>query len=401
MTANGLSSSRLDDLHHALAQHVERRHLPGVAALVRCGDDTHVETIGTLSFESETSIDSDSIVRIASLTKLVVAVGAMMLVEECAIRLDDAIERWIPELADRRVLRSIDSPLDDTVPARRPITLRDLLTYRTGFGSVMAPPGTYPIQTSIRELRIGGDGFTIPSQIPTTEEWLHRFASLPLIAQPGERWLYHVSGDLLGLLISRVAGQPLVVFLRDRVFEPLGMSDTAFSVPPEKRSRLTDCYTVNPKTKALERLDSAATSAWGAEPPMESGGGGLVSTLDDFFSFCRMLLDRGRLGNTHVLSPASVDLMTSDQLTPANREGGEIFFGDYRSWGLGMAVDIRCNEIYRTPGRYGWDGGSGTSAYIDPVKGLIGILFTQRCMESPEPPAVFTDFWTKAYAAVE
>jgi CubicO group peptidase (beta-lactamase class C family) len=294
----------------------------------------------------------------------------------------------------------MDSPLDDTVPARRAITVRDLLTFRMGFGSVMAMPDTYPIQTRIRELQIGGDGPPRPAEAPETQEWLNRLGSLPWMAQPGQKWLYHVSSDVLGVLISRVAGMSLGAFLKERIYDPLEMKDTAFHVPSQKRDRFVPSYRFNHRTKNLDVFDDVANSAWGCEPPFESAGGGLVSTLNDHFAFSRMMLNKGRYHRAQILSRATVELMTSDQLTPQQRAGSEIFFGDYRSWGLGMAVEIRRNDIFRTPGRFGWDGGLGTSAYIDPAERLIGILFTQRMMESPEPPKVYNDFWTLAYGAM-
>jgi CubicO group peptidase (beta-lactamase class C family) len=392
-------------MHQALSGFVERKEMPGLVALVSRHDDVHVETLGTLALDDPAPMKSDTIFRIASITKLVTAVAAMILVEECKIRLDDSIEPWLPELANRRVLKSIDSSLDnnleDTVPALRPITLRDLLTYRMGFGSIMAMPGTYPIQKLIREYRIGGDGPTLPSQYPEAQDWLRSLGSLPLLAQPGERWMYHVSADVLGTLIARVSGKSFGAFLAERIFDPLGMKDTAFHVPPEKIDRLTEFYRFNHQTNTLDVFETAASTAWRAEPPFESGGGGLVSTIDDYFAFSRMLLNKGRHRREQILSRATVELMTSDQLTPEQRAGSEIFFGDHSSWGLGMAVDIQRREIYHTPGRYGWTGGFGTTAYNDPHEGMIGILFTQRMMDSPEPPKVFTDFWTLAYGAME
>jgi CubicO group peptidase (beta-lactamase class C family) len=278
--------------------------------------------------------------------------------------------------------------------------VRDLLTFRMGFGSVMAAPGTYPIQRPIRELRIGGDGPPRPTEAPGTEEWLRRLASLPLMAQPGERWMYHVSCDVLGVLIARVTGQSLGAFMRQRIFEPLGMRDTAFHVPAEKIERLPTCYSFNDQTASLDVYDDAASSAWRPEPPFESGGGGLVSTIDDHLAFSRMMLAKGRHGREQILSRAAVELMTTDQLTPEQRDGSEIFFGKHRSWGLGVAMETRRDDVFRTPGRFGWEGGLGTSAYTDPAEGMIGILFTQRTMESPDPPPVFTDFWTLAYGAM-
>jgi len=375
--------------------------VPGLVALVSHNDDVHVEVLGTLSFGDPAPMKRDTIFRIASITKLITAVAAMILVEECRLRLDDSIEPWLPELANRRVLKSLSSDLDDTVPARRAITVRDLLTYRMGFGSVMAEPETYPIQKLIRDYRIGGDGPMLPTQSPNMDEWLRRIGSLPWLSQPGERWMYQVSGDVLGALIARVSGQSLGTFMHERIFEPLGMKDTAFHVPPEKIDRLPTFYFFNHQTKKLDVFDDVANSAWRSEPPFDSGGGGLVSTIDDYFAFSQMMLDKGRYGREHILSRATVELMTSDHLAPEQRAGAEIFFGTHSSWGLGMGVDIGRNEIFHTPGRFGWAGGFVTIAYTDPREELIGILFTQCMVDSPELPKLFSDFWTLAYGAME
>lgn len=401
MDAAGLSQPRLERMHRVLSGYVERGEIPGIVALAGRGGDVHVETLGTLTAGGAEPMRRDTVFRIASLTKPVTAVAAMILVEECRVRLDDPVDPWLPELADRRVLRSIASPLDDTVPAERAITLRDLLTYRMGFGSVMAMPGTFPIQAPIRDLRIGGDGPPRPALAPPTDEWLRSLGSLPWMAQPGERWMYQVSGDVLGALVARVAGTSLGAFMRERIFGPLGMKDTAFHVADDAIGRFPGCYVFDRQAGALALYDGVEESAWRGEPPMESGGGGLVSTVDDYFAFCRMMLDGGRYGRERILSPATVALMTADHLTPEQRAGAEIFFGTHSSWGLGMAVDIRREEIYHTPGRFGWTGGLGTSAYTDPATGMIGILLTQRLMGSPEPPRVFTDFWTIAYGAMQ
>ncbi len=397
----GLSKSRLEQMHQVLSGYVERKEMPGLVALVSRHYDVHVEALGTMRFGHPAPMKRDTIFRIASITKPITAVAAMILVEECKLRLDDSIEPWLPELANRRVLKSLSSEPGDTVPAVRAITVRDLLTYRMGFGSVMAMPDTYPIQKLIREYRIGGDGPMLPSQAPAMDEWLQKLGSLPWLSQPGERWMYHVSGDVLGALIARVSGHLLSTFMRKRIFNPLGMKDTAFHVPPEKVDRLSGFYFLNRQANKLDVFDDAANSAWGSPPPSESGGGGLVSTIDDYFAFSRMMLNKGRHGREQILSRATVELMTADQLTPEQRAGSEVFFGTHSSWGLGMAVDIQRNEIFHNPGRFGWTGGFGTTAYTDPAQGMIGILFTQRMMDSPQPPKVFTDFWTLAYGAME
>jgi CubicO group peptidase (beta-lactamase class C family) len=401
MSSTGLSKPRLERMHAVLSGFIERGEMPGLVALVSRHDDVHLETLGALAFDNPAPMQQDTIFRIASITKPITAAAAMILVEECKIRLDDPIDPWLPELADRSVLRSIGSELDDTMPAKRPITLRDLMTYCMGFGSVMAPPDQYPIQKAIREYGIGGDGPMRPSHTPPMDEWLRRLGALPLMAQPGERWMYHVSGDVLGALIARISGQPLGAFMRERIFDPLGMKDTSFALPAAKFGRLTSLYFFNQQTKSLEFWDPAEESAWLAAPTLESGGGGLISTIEDYFAFSRMMLNKGRLGSAQILSRASVELMTSDQVSREQRAGAEIFFGAHSSWGFGMAVDIGRRELYHSPGRFGWTGGFGTTAYTDPAENAIGILFTQRMMESPEPPRVFTDFWTLAYGALE
>jgi CubicO group peptidase (beta-lactamase class C family) len=386
-------------MHQVLSGYVERNELPGLVALASHHDEVHVETLGTMAVGHPAPMRRDTIFRIASLTKPVTAVAAMILVEDCKLRLDDSIEPWLPELSNRRVLKSLSGPLDDTVPARRPISVRDLLTFRMGFGSVLARRDTYPLQKLIREYRIGGDSPPRPAQAPSTEEWLQKLGSLPWMAHPGEKWLYHTSADVLGVLIARVFGKSFGAFLRERIFEPLGMKDTAFHVPSEKLERLTVSYHFNRPKNKLEVYDDVASSAWQPEPPFESGGGGLVSTIDDYFAFSRMLLKKGRHGREQILSRAAVELMTSDQVPAEQRTGSEVFFGNYRSWGFGMAVDISRNEIFRVKSRFGWDGGLGTSGYIDPTEEMIGIIFTQRMMDSPEAPKHFSDVYTLAYAA--
>jgi CubicO group peptidase (beta-lactamase class C family) len=209
-----------------------------------------------------------------------------------------------------------------------------------------------------------------------------------------------VSADVLGVLIARVTGRSLGTFMRERIVDPLGIKDTAFHVPRQKVDRLTTSYAFDPQTKTLQVYDDVANSAWRPEPPFESGGG-LVSTIDDYLAFSRMMLNRGRHGRESILSRATVELMTSDQLTPEQREGANIFFGGHSSWGFGMAVDIRRDDIFHTPGRFGWTGGLGTAAYVSPADGMIDILFTQRMLDSPDAPKVFSDFWTLAYAAME
>src|SRR6202022_1829297 len=208
----------------------------------------------------------------------ITAAATMILVEECKLRLDEAVDRLLPELANRTVLKRIDAPLDDTVPAQQPITVRDLLTFRMGFGSVMAPPGTDPIQKAMSDLQIGGDGPPHPSKTPPPDEGIRRLGTLPLMHQPGERWLYNTGSDVLGVLIARASDQPLETFLRERLFEPMGMKDTGFSVPPASLDRLATSYWTDPTSGRLAVYDEARGGQWSRPPAFPSGAGGLVST---------------------------------------------------------------------------------------------------------------------------
>jgi CubicO group peptidase (beta-lactamase class C family) len=401
MIASKLNKARVTDLHMAMSGHVERGDIPGVVTLIARGDEIHIDAIGMKMVGGKEPMRRDTIFRIASITKPIAAAATMILVDDGKLRIDDAVERWLPELANRRVLSRIDAPLDDTVPAKRSITVRDLLASTFGFGSVMAMPGTYFIQKLIRDGHLGGDGPPHPFLTPGTNEWMHRLGALPLMYQPGERWLYNTSCDVLGVLIARASGKTFEAFLRERMFDPLGMKDTAFSVPASKLHRLPDIYQFNHGSKKFDVFDSAQHSEYSRPPAFESGAGGLVSTVDDYYAFCRMMLNKGTWGRERVLSQASVEAMTIDQLTPEQRQGAEIFFGRHGSWGFGMAVDIHRENPWNVPGRFGWDGGFGTSAYSDPKNDFIGILMTQRMVDSPESPPVLDDFWANAYRSLE
>ena len=396
-----LNKARVADLHVTMSGHVEGGNIPGIVTLIGRGDEIYASTTGMKTAGGKEPMRRDTIFRVASITKPIVGAATMVLVDDGKLRLDDSVERWLPELENRKVLRRIDSQLDDTVPAKRSITVRDLLTSTFGFGSIMAMPGTYPIQQFIHDGHLGGDGPPRPLLMPGADEWMRRLGELPLMYQPGERWTYNTSCDVLGVLIARVSGKSFEAFLRERLFDPLGMKDTAFSVPASKLDRLPGCYQYNHDSKKLDVFDSEQNSAYSRPPAFESGAGGLVSTVDDYYAFCRMMLNKGIWGRERLLAEASVESMTSDQLTPEQREEAEIFFGKHTSWGFCMGVDIEVEKPWTVPGRFGWNGGFGTSAYSDPKNDFIGILMTQRMMDSPEPPAVFKDFWTYAYRSLE
>jgi CubicO group peptidase (beta-lactamase class C family) len=380
-----------------MVAHVAAGEMPGLVALVSRGSEVHVETVGHLSFGGA-PMKRDTIFRIASMTKPVIAVATLMLVEESRLRLDDPVDDFLPELANCKVLKSVDGPVEDTVPARRPITTRDLLTFTFGMGAVMVWPAKYPIQHAAMAAGLAPGPFQPEF---SADEFMKRLGSLPLIHQPGERWLYHTGSDVLGVLIARVSGQPLESFLQERLFVPMFMRDTGFHVPAAKLPRLASAYMMDPGKKDLGFFDDARNSRWAKPPAFAAGGSGLVSTIDDYFAFYRMLMNKGFLGRQRFLARPTVELMTSDQLTAEQKKGAELFFGHGASWGMGGAVVTRRTDIFTTPGRFGWDGGYGTSAHLDPAEDTIGILMTQRMMESPTPPKVFRDFWTGAYQAFE
>jgi CubicO group peptidase (beta-lactamase class C family) len=400
MSTGGLSAARLARMREVMSGHVARSTVPGMVMLISRRGEVHVEAIGMLAFDGSEPMRRDTIFRIASVTKPIVAAAAMILVEECTLRLDEPVDQWLPELADRRVLRAIDSPLDDTLPANRPITLRDLLTFRLGIGSVMVFPPRYPIQQAMAELGVG-PGPALPAHPP--DELMKRFGSLPLVHQPGERWLYDSGSDILGVLISRATGMSLEEFLRERIFAPLGMNDTSFSVPESKRNRLASSYWTNPSTGRFEIFDGVDNSRWASPPVFESGGGGLVSTVDDLLAFGEMMLKWGRYGSERILSRQSVELMTTDHITPEQKAVSGFFpgFWDSHGWGFGVYIVTRRDDLSATPGRYGWDGGYGTSWYVDPKEELIGILMTQCLWDASTAPIVLLDFWTSVYGAID
>ncbi len=399
MSTGGLSTARLGRMHDVMAGYVERGEVPGIVTLVSRRGEVHVDAIGMKAVGGSDPIRRDTIFRISSMTKPITAAAAMILVEECKLRLDEPVDRLLPELADRKVLKRLDGPLDDTVPANRPITVRDLLTFRMGFGIVMAPPDVYPIQKAVSDQQLMTLGPPKPPTPHAPDEWIRRFATLPLMHQPGEKWMYNTGSHVLGVLIARASDRPLDTFFRKRIFEPLGMKDTSFSVPAPKLDRLATCYQVNPETGALELYDEAEGGQWSRPPAFPDAGAGLVSTIDDYLAFGQMMLNKGKHGTERVLSRPSVETMTTDQLTPEQKAVSGLIPGyfDSHGWGFGVSMVTRRDDVAGPVGRFGWDGGLGTSWYSDPREGMVAILMTQRVWDSPSPPGVCLDFWTSAY----
>jgi CubicO group peptidase (beta-lactamase class C family) len=392
---SGFDPDRIGRLAEVMGGHVKEDRVGGLAWLATRGDDLEVGVAGHLTRGEPAPVRRDSLFRIASMTKPITAVGALLLVEECRLRLDDPVDDLLPELADRRVLVDPHGPLDgETVPARRPITVHDLLTFRLGLGMDFEAPWPQPLLEAMAEQGLGA-GPPEPQGPPEPDEWMRRLSTFPLLHQPGEGWRYHIGADVLGVLIARASGQPLETFLRERVFEPLGMVDTGFSTTAV--DRLGTCYTSDPETGERQVYDPPA-GQWASPPTFASGGAGLVSTLDDVRAFGAMLLSGGRLpGGSRLLSRAAVEAMTTDQL---HGVGGPSPDGS-QAWGFGVAVQVRRTGLGPTVGAYGWAGGLGSSWGNDPGEALIGVVLTTDAFTSAfPPPAVIQDFWTCVYQAL-
>lgn len=385
--AGTLTAIGLAKLHEAAERHVADGTVPGLVAVVANGHDVHVEAVGRLSIDGPPVL-RDSLFRIASMTKPVTGAATMALIEEGLIGLDEPVDRLLPELAGRRVLREMSGPLDDTVPASRAITTRDLLTFTFGFGFVVemfmaAEP--FPVVVAADEARLSTIGPPNVAIQPDPDTWIAGLGSLPLIAQPGERWLYNTGASVLGVLLARAAGQPFGEVLRSRIFAPLGMRDTAFFTTAT--DRLATAYARTPGGLTVtDRPDGS----WSRPPAFGDGAAGLVSTVDDLLAFARMLLR----GGAPVLSADAVRAMTTDQLTPEQKAHGglgpDFFTG--RSWSFCQAVT--------DSGAYGWSGGLGSTWLVDPNCDLVVIVLTQRVFESAEPPPVHSDIQAAAYAAL-
>ena len=386
---------RLRDL---MAAQVAQDKIPGAVWLIAQGDDVAVDTVGVSSIGGTVPMRRDTIFRIASMTKPVTAAAVLMLVEEGKLTLDAPAERWLPELANRRVLARIDGPLEDTVPAARPITVRDLLTFTLGFGLLFDE--SPPIMRAIAELNLA-NAEPVPMTPHEPDAWMARFGTLPLMHQPGERWMYNTGSLLSGVLVKRASGQDFDAFVRERILVPLGMRDTGFFVPPEKLDRYAGCAVFNDPEKGPSRMDAdGAESAYATRPVFPSGAAGLVSTVDDYLAFVRMLHAGGVHDGRRLLRADSVRDMTRDQLTAEQKAASSFLpgFFDTRGWGYGLAVITKPDAVSSTPGRYGWDGGFGTSWINDPTRRLVAIVMTQSPHFLFDGP--LDEFWRALYAGL-
>jgi len=373
----GFSSERLARLTARMQEFETDERISGVVTLVwREGVIVHNDVLGFQDVESQTPMRRDTLFRVASMTKPITSVAVLMLVEDGKLRLNDPVERWLPELAQPRVLRDPAGALARTTQAKRAITVRDLLTHRSGLAYTFTSGG--PLSQALTDAGLLGSSSLLP-----TDEWMRRLGQLPLAYEPGARWHYSLSTDVLGVLVERASGVPFPEFLRTQLFGPLGMRDTAFWVPADEMHRLATLYALDPETGQAVATDRPPRSRLAKPPAFASGGGGLVSTADDYLRFARMLLGGGELEGVRVLSPRTVALMTTNHLSAEQRQvpflGMEFFAG--QGFGLGVSViDDPTRAIgseLASKGTHGWGGAHGTWYFVDPAEELIGVMMIQ------------------------
>lgn len=364
--------------------------LPGAVIAISSSTGEWVSAVGSSGPDGE-PLQADAVVRISSMTKPLAAALTHQLAASGLLALSDPITRWLPELADRRVVRRLDRPVDDTVPAEREVTVDDLLTMRLGFGFAFEVDSC-PV-AGLAVARGLGMGPPLPSAVQhTPDEWMAQFAGLPLMEQPGRQWRYDLAYSVLGVLLARAAGKPLPELMSERLLQPLGMGDTGFAVPEHARERLVPCFTSG--DDGLVVFDGTDDSDWLAPPVFPHAGGGLVSTASDYLRFGRLLLDGGGMhasagsdDATPLLTEAAVADLSADHLSEEQRSGPSAsIFLDGEGWGHG--VQVRLDPAL--PRRYGWGGGLGTTWYNFPDHGVTAVLMTQHLPPLGEP---ILHFW--------
>lgn len=366
----GLSAERLDRLTGVLQGYVDDGRLPGAVALVlRDGRIVYEEAVGERDREADVELATDAIFRIASQTKAIVSVAVMMLQEEGALLISDPVSRYLPAFEHTTVASSGEGDGYQIVEAERAITLRDLLTHTAGVGYGSGPGGD-------RWSEAGLTGWYLADREEPIRATVDRMAALPFPAQPGEAFVYGYSTDILGAVVEEVSGMPLDRFLRTRIFEPLAMQDTHFYLPPEKRERLAVVYNLREGEELTRAPDGAGMQAQGqyVDGPRTtfSGGAGLLSSARDYARFLQMLLNGGTLDGRRLLSPASVALMTTDQV-------GDLYGGPGMGFGLGFRIRLEPGADGRlgSVGEYGWGGAYHSTYWVDPVEDLVVVYLTQ------------------------
>lgn len=367
-----------ESIWRVLDDQVTSGRIPGYSAAVRIGGTTEIHVGGRRAVAPDSApMTEDTLFRLASLTKLFGGVLALNLVQDGVIALDDPVTTWLPEFAALRVLTDPDAELDSTVGLTRQMTVWHLLTMTNGWGAVLR---SNPQQAAMIERGLYPGPFAPPM---TGDEFVATLAELPLAFQPGEGWLYDTGTDVLGVLLARAAGKPVATLVEERITGPLGLADTGFWTPHV--DRLATAY--RPTGDGLSLLDPP-DGEFSRPPRFEELSSGLVATAADVLAFCCAMAD----GGGGVVTPESVALMTRDALTGELRAQAAPIVPPGASWGLGTAVDVAPAAEWMAPGRWGWTGGTGTTAFVDPVRDTVAVLLTQRAMASPQ--GEFEPFWT-------
>jgi CubicO group peptidase (beta-lactamase class C family) len=383
----GLSKKRLGRIREFLQSYVADGKLPGYLYLVsRRGDEVDGATHGLMDVARAKPVARDTIFRIYSMTKPITSVALMMLYEEGRFQLDDPVARYIPQWNALRVFAGgTEHQFDVTAPLRA-MTVKDLFTHTSGltYGFMQS----HPVDAMYRARNIGG--MTIGG---TLQGMIDALAEIPLQFSPGTRWNYSVSTDVLGYLVERLSGEPLDEFIRARITRPLGMVDSGFSVPQEKLARFAACYERVPATTTFRLQDDPASSSYLVRPTFLSGGGGMVSTLDDYHNFARMLLGQGEFAGVRLLGRKTLEYMTRNHM-PGNRDlaamGQPVFSEtpyDGIGFGLGFSVvlDPAAANVLDSVGEFAWGGAASTYFWVDPVEELIVIFMTQLLPSSSYP----------------
>jgi CubicO group peptidase (beta-lactamase class C family) len=373
----GFLQAELAHVPAALQAVVDAGDLSGLVTLIwRKGEVVQVNTIGRRDIEAGAPMTRDTLFRIASMTKPVTSIAALMLLEEGMLRLEDPITRWLPEFGGMQVLKDAAGPIEDTYPAPREITVEDLMTHRAGLAYAFTSMG--PIAQAHEE-RLGP-----PLGTPLTPDiWLKALGGLPLSYPPGERFHYSHATEVLGFLVARIEGKPLGQVLKDRIFGPLGMADTDFWCPPEKRGRMAKLYRMSPDT---EKLEDVSFPHENGQPGFEAGGGGLISTADDYLKFARMMLNKGEVDGVRLVKAETVEMMTKNRLTEAQRQIPFMGLPFWLSQGFGLGVSVIADAEQHawmgagSKGAFGWPGAFGTWWQADPAEDMVVIYLIQDSM---------------------
>ena len=381
----GMSAERLSRIDTVMKEHVDSGRIAGVTTLVaRDGELVHFETVGKLNLDSGEDLKPDSLFRIASMTKPIVTTAAMILLEDGSIRLQEPVAKYLPAFEDVKVL--VD---DELVPAKRNFTIQQLMSHTAGF--------TYGFfdDTKVDQMYLK-EGIFSSSNL---NEFIESLAAMPLRYQPGTEWVYSVSVDVLGALIEVVSGQPLDEYLDQRIFTPLGMDDTFFEIPMDKMHRLGTTHSLNDDGELV--VDQRPDDGRYTDVTMLWGGGGLVSTAEDYLRYAQMMLNGGELDGVRIVSKKTVELMTTDQLTRSIREknGGEDQFPE--NWGFGLGFGLSVGQPLNrlgSVGEFSWAGADGTLFWIDPAEGLVAISLLQQ--EYGQVGSVQEQFRNLVYQAI-